>query len=100
MATAQLATEATKRLIDWFEAAKAKAGDRLPSERTLARTLGVSLYALNRAMALCIAEGRVERKGYKIFFSGVVRQPERPACHLVVSRRSEYLSAYRRIARD
>lgn len=100
MATAQLATEATKRLTDWLKAAKAKAGDRLPSERTLARTLDVSLYALNRAMALCIAEGRVERKGYKIFLSDVIRQSERPACHLVVSRRSEYLTLYRRIARD
>ncbi|CAM3085863.1 substrate-binding domain-containing protein [Rariglobus hedericola] len=100
MATAQLATEATKRLTDWIVAAHVKAGDRLPSERSLARTLDVSLYALNRAMALCIAEGRVERQGYKNFLAGAVRVPVRPACHLVVSRRSEYLAAYRRIARD
>jgi len=100
MATAQLATEALKRLTDWLEAAKVKAGDRLPSERSLARSLGVSLYALNRAMALCIAEGRVERQGYKNFLAGAVRAPARQVCHLVVSRRSEYLTAYRRIARD
>ncbi len=100
MATAQLATAATKRLTDWFVSARVKAGDRLPSERSLARTLGVSLYALNRAMTLCIAEGRVERQGYKNFLAGAARPAERPACHLVVSRRSEYLSAYRKIARD
>ena len=100
MATAQLATEATKHLTEWLEAANVKAGDRLPSERNLARTLGVSLYSLNRAMTLCIAEGRVERRGYKNFLSGAVRAPTRTAFHLVVSRRSEYLSAYRRIARE
>ncbi|MEZ0216610.1 MAG: substrate-binding domain-containing protein [Rariglobus sp.] len=100
MATAQLATEATKRLTAWFVSARVKAGDRLPSERSLARTLDVSLYALNRAMTLCIAEGRVERQGYKNFLAGAVRPPDRPTCHLVVSRRSEYLSVYRKIARD
>jgi DNA-binding LacI/PurR family transcriptional regulator len=100
MATAPLATEASKRLIDWLKAANVKAGDRLPSERNLARTLGVSLYSLNRAMTLCIAEGRVERQGYKNFLAGAARAPARPGCDLVVSRRSEYLAAYRRIARD
>jgi len=100
MPTSTLAIEATKRLTDWLEATKMKAGDRLPSERSLARTLDVSLYALNRGMALCIAEGRVERQGYKNFLAGAVRAPVRPACHLVVARRSEYLAAYRRIARD
>lgn len=120
MATAQLANEATKRLNDWLETANVKAGDRLPSERNLAKTLNVSLYALNRAMALLMAAGRVERRGYKNFLTdagaeavagdassrsgsespGARKAEKSPACHVVVSRRSYYLSAYRRIAKD
>ncbi len=100
MATGKLVNEAEKRLRVWLAERKPKPGDRLPVERALAEELGVGHYALNRAMARLIAEGRVERQGYKLLAAAGPRTPDRQVCHLVIARRSEHLPSYRRIARE
>lgn len=55
---------------------------RLPSERQLARTWGISQAAVNRAAQRLIASGALQRKGYRLM-PGEVRDA-RPAASVVV----------------
>lgn len=101
MPIGKLVTQADALLRDWLDQNAPKPGTRLPSERSLAASLGLQHYAVNRAMSRLIAEGRVERDGYKLS----VAHPSRPAdtrftCHLVVARRSIHLPGYKRVAKD
>lgn len=89
-------------LREWLDAKPVALGGRLPSERAMARELDLQHYAVNRAVARMIADGLVERKGYKLFFRGN-KQPinsERSSCDLVIAQDSERLDVFERIARD
>ncbi|MBC8039817.1 MAG: substrate-binding domain-containing protein [Opitutaceae bacterium] len=44
-------------------------GDRLPSERKLAKALGVSQAAINRAVLYFLGTGRLRREGYKLYLA-------------------------------
>ncbi|MEY3896707.1 MAG: hypothetical protein RLZZ214_2227 [Verrucomicrobiota bacterium] len=69
----------------------------------MARELGLQHYAVNRAVARLIAEGLVERKGYKLFFRRDQKErtnPGRSSCDLVISEDSGRLDFYEKIARD
>lgn len=96
----RLVNEADTRLRSWLESISSKPGTRLPSERALARQLGLQHYALNRAMARLITEGKVERDGYKLFVSGGAQPLPVLSCHLVVAQRSIHLPGYRRVAKE
>lgn len=97
----QLVNEADTRLRDWLDRNAPKPGTRLPSERALAAQLDLQHYAINRAMSRLIAEGRVERDGYKLFVSSPSRgSTANLACHLVIAKRSIHLSGYKRVAKE
>lgn len=100
MATGKLVSDATKQLNDWLVEGKFKEGDRLPSERAIAKELGIKYYALNRAMGRLIAEGRVERAGYRLSLAAPARASRRWVFHLIVSRRTQHLASYRRAAEN
>ena len=98
MATGKLVSDASRRLNDWLEAGKFKEGDRLPSERAIAKELGVKYYSLNRAMGRLIAEGRVQREGYRLSLATAPRASQRLIVHLIVARRTHHLASYRKAA--
>ncbi|HEY8966402.1 MAG TPA: substrate-binding domain-containing protein [Candidatus Methylacidiphilales bacterium] len=108
MAAGSLVHDAEILLREWLRTSKFRGGERLPSERALAREFGVQHYALNRAMGRLVAEGRVVREGYKLFASSPApaQSPLRAGagapfvCHLVLARRSMRLRGYRRVARE
>ena len=88
-------------LREWLTSSELKSGERLPSERSLAKKLGFHHYALNRAMSRLIAAGFVRRDGYKLYLEE--EQPlagESCSCDLVVARRSVNLPGYRKVARE
>lgn len=92
--------EAEVRLREWLENTSPVRGTRLPSERALAVQFGLRHYAMNRAMGRLIAEGLVERDGYKLFAAGAAPVRSSFTCHLVVAQRSIYLPGYRKIAKE
>ncbi|HEY9249027.1 MAG TPA: GntR family transcriptional regulator [Rariglobus sp.] len=98
MSTGKLVTDAARQLNNWLAAGKFKEGDRLPSERAIAKELGVKYYGLNRAMGRLIAEGRVQRQGYRLSLAAGPRAAQRWVFHLIVSRRTHHLASYRRAA--
>ncbi|MET0263083.1 MAG: substrate-binding domain-containing protein, partial [Rariglobus sp.] len=100
MSFGRLVNDADTRLREWLDTSAHKPGTRLPSERALATQLGIQHYALNRAMARLIAEGRVEREGYKLFVAGEPPVETAFTCHLVVAQRSVYLPSYKRVAKE
>ncbi|MFA6288907.1 MAG: GntR family transcriptional regulator [Opitutaceae bacterium] len=100
MAIGKLVDDATRQLNDWLSAAKFKEGDALPSERAISRELGIKYYALNRAMSRLIAEGRVERQGYRLSLVVKARPAKRAVFHLVVSYWTHHLASYRRAAEN
>lgn len=100
MSFGRLVNEADIRLREWLDASSHKPGTRLPSERALAVQLGFQHYAINRAMARLISEGRVEREGYKLFVSGNARADSVFTCNLVVAQRSVHLPGYKRVAKE
>lgn len=102
MAFGQLVRGADARLREWLETTKVESGSRLPSERALARELEMQHYAVNRAMARLIADGVVERRGYKLFYSPMQKNRPRDgiACDLVISHRSIFLAGYQKVARE
>ncbi len=100
MSTGRLVNAADARLREWLKSQSLKAGMRLPSERSLAAQLQLQHYALNRAMARLIAEGSVERDGYKLFLADRHAVTEPLLCHLVVARRSIHLPGYKRVAKE
>lgn len=98
MATGKQVSDATRQLNDWLEAGKFKEGDRLPSERAIAKELGVKYYGLNRAMSRLIAEGRVQREGYRLSLAAAPRTSQHMVFHLIVARRTHHLASYRKAA--
>jgi len=100
MPSGHCVNEAEAHLREWLETTAPKRGMRLPSERALAVQLGLRHYALNRAMGRLIAEGLVERNGYKLIAGGAAPTRSSFTCHLVVALRSIYIPSYRRIAKE
>ncbi|MDF3058978.1 MAG: hypothetical protein K0R17_3193 [Rariglobus sp.] len=98
MKTVSLVNEAEKRLRDWIKNQKMKPGQRLPAGRGFARDLGVGYYALNRALGLLVAEGVIERDGYKHSLSSV-GSIEPLLVHLAIPRRANQIAGYRKVAR-
>src|SRR4051812_24403452 len=98
MATGKLVSDAIRQLNDWLAAGKFKEGDRLPSERNIAKEIGIKYYGLNRAMSRLIAEGRVQREGYRLSMAVAPRASQRLVFHLIVARRTHHLASYRRAA--
>ena len=93
-------SQAEALLRAWIKTSQLSEGSRMPSERELAKTLGVQHYALNRAMAHLLAEGAVVREGYKLF-CGPQKAIEGPfSCHLVIYRGSSLLRSYRKLAKE
>ncbi len=88
-------------LRDWLESSAFEPGARLPSERQLMVHLGTTHNAVNRAMGRLIAEGVVQREGYRLFYRGVEsRQAVDFTCDLVLARRSLLLRSYRKVAKE
>ncbi|SDT88503.1 DNA-binding transcriptional regulator, LacI/PurR family [Verrucomicrobium sp. GAS474] len=100
MAAGTLVNGAEALLRAWLKEHGIGEGDRLPSERDFAKTLGIQHYALNRAMARLIAEGLVVREGYKLFGAARKAPAAAFACHLILAHRSHYLPNYRKIAKE
>ena len=100
MAYGTLVADAVLTLRRWLETSKFAAETRLPSERVLARQLGLGHYALNRAMSRLIAEGLVERDGYKLSYTPNKGTGRRFSCDLVVPRTSVFLKSYCRVAKE
>lgn len=100
MSSGHRVNEAEVRLREWLESTAPARGMRLPSERALALQLGLRHYALNRAMGRLIAEGLVERTGYKLFAAGAPHVATSFTCHLVVALRSIHISSYRKVAKE
>src|SRR5687768_13350477 len=100
MSFGRLVNEADTRLREWLDTSAHKPGTRLPSERSLAAQLGIQHYALNRAMARLMSEGRVEREGYKLFVANDTRTDAGFTCNLVVAQRSVHLPSYKRVAKE
>jgi hypothetical protein len=93
--------EAEDAVRAWLESSEIPVGGRLPSERTLARDLGVPHSVLNRVVGRLIGEGRLERRGYCL-----LRGPDDPGaavqapCDLVLLQRSRRLANLRKVALD
>lgn len=87
-------------LRQWIVSTRLKPGARMPSERSLARDLGIRHYALNRAMAALVAEREVERRGQKLYYSPQNTRTESFTCDVVAPARSVYIQGYRRVARE
>lgn len=93
--------EADELVRPWLESSGIPVGGRLPSERELAGVLGIHHSLLNRVMARLLAEGRVERRGYKLFRAagGEGGAPQSP-CDLVILQRSKRLASLRKVAQE
>ncbi|MET0261447.1 MAG: substrate-binding domain-containing protein [Rariglobus sp.] len=101
MANGVVITDTITALRDWLETSAFAPGARLPSERQLIGVLGLKHNAINRAMGRLIAEGIVQREGYRLFFRGAAApQPATFTCDLVLARRSLLVRSYRKVARD
>lgn len=100
MTRASLVEDADRLLRVWIKSSNLRSGDRLPSERFLAKELSLRHYAVNRAMSALAVEGVVERQGHKLFVAAPRPQGGTMFCDIVVSRRSIYVSAYRKSGRD
>lgn len=85
----------------WLDSSNLSPGNRLPSERVLARELGMKHNAINRAMSRLLGEGVVRRDGYKLFYAGLEKPEEsRFACDLVIARRSFFTKGYTKLAKE
>jgi DNA-binding LacI/PurR family transcriptional regulator len=101
MPTRSHSSEAVAALRQWLKTSGNLPGSRLPSERTLAKELGFTHYAMNRAMARLVEEGLVIREGYKLQLASSPAQGNpRFTCELVLARRSIFLPVYKRLARE
>lgn len=94
-------SDSVQTLRRWLDSANLSPGNRLPSERVLARELGLKHNAINRAMSRLLGEGVVRRDGYKLFYAGAEKPLEsRFACDLVIARRSFFTKSYMKLARE
>lgn len=100
MSFGRLVNEADVRLRKWLDSAGFAPGTRIPSERSLAASLGIPYYSLNRAMARLITEGRIERDGYKLFIASPHEENVVLTCHLLLNHASTQLPSYKRVAKD
>lgn len=94
-------SDSVQTLRRWLDSANLSPGNRLPSERVLARELGMKHNAINRAMSRLLGEGVVRRDGYKLFYAGLEKpQESRFACDLVIARRSFFTKSYVKLAKE
>ncbi|WP_075078413.1 substrate-binding domain-containing protein [Terrimicrobium sacchariphilum] len=94
-------SDSVQTLRRWLESSNLSPGNRLPSERVLARELGLKHNAINRAMSRLLGEGVVRRDGYKLFYAGSEKPLEsRFACDLVIARRSFFTKGYMKLAKE
>ena len=101
MSNGVVISDAITALRDWLEASAFEPGSRLPSERQLMSQLGTTHNAVNRAMGRLIAEGVVQREGYRLFYRGAEsRKPVEFTCDLVLARRSLLVRSYRKVAKE
>lgn len=63
------AQESVAAMRKWLADANLARGARIPSERQIARELQTTQYAINRAAARLVAEGIIQREGYKLFYT-------------------------------
>lgn len=101
MSNRGLVPKADQLIREWMTTSNLKPGNRLPSERSLAKELGIPYYSVNRAMAALVSQGLVERQKYKLYLTEV--SPPRTegfSCDVVVARRSVYIRTFRKVARD
>jgi GntR family transcriptional repressor for pyruvate dehydrogenase complex len=69
-------TQVLDRLEAWVESAELAPGDRLPSEREIARTLGVSRGSVRQAIKVLTSASRVEqRHGSGTYLTSRMRDP-------------------------
>lgn len=95
------AREADEAVRRWLESSGIPTGGRLPSERQLARQLDIPHSVMNRAMNRALAEGRVERRGYRIFRSAdLPAAPLSFPVDLVILQRSKRLASLRKVAHE
>ncbi|CAM3123566.1 substrate-binding domain-containing protein [Rariglobus hedericola] len=101
MPPGNVVSDAILVLREWLDGSKFKPGARLPSERLLGRQLGLKHNAVNRAMGRLIAEGLVQREGYKLYYAGqATRVFTAFTCDLILGRRSIHLKSYRKLAKE
>lgn len=101
MPSGTVVTNAIFVLREWLAASNSKPGARLPSERLLIKQLGIKHNRINRAMSRLIAEGVVQREGYKLYYKGEKKLNSVAfTCDLVLARRSVHLKNYRKLARE
>ncbi|MDF3058985.1 MAG: hypothetical protein K0R17_3200 [Rariglobus sp.] len=94
-------SDAIRALREWLRSSDFKPGARLPSERQLVQQLGMKHNAINRAMSRLIAEGVVQREGYRLSYAGERRAAVTTlTCDLVLARRSLLLRSYRKVAKE
>lgn len=101
MSNRGLVPKADNLIREWIATSNLRPGTRLPSERALAKDLGIPYYSVNRAMAALVSQGLVERQKYKLFLAEA--SPSRTdglSCDVVVARRSVYIRTFRKVARD
>lgn len=101
MAYGVIVSDALLTLRRWLEASSFKQGERIPSERMLAQQLGLKHNAINRAMSRLLAEGLVQREGYKLSYGGGEKSSARPfTCDLILARRSFFTRSYTKLAKE
>lgn len=96
----QKSRAAEEAVRQWLESSAIPVGGRLPSERELARTLGIHHSVMNRTIARLLAEGRLERRGYKLYRSADLREAPQTPCDLVILQRSKRLPSLRKVAQE
>jgi DNA-binding LacI/PurR family transcriptional regulator len=93
--------EAEEAVRSWLESSGIPVGGRLPSERQLAKELGINHSVMNRVMARLLAEGQVERRGYRSFRAAQEEMASpSPPCDLVIYQRSKRLPGLRKVAQE
>ena len=100
MAFGSLVQKADSLIREWMKTNNLRVGTRIPSERALARQLGLPHYSINRAMANLIFEGMIIREGYKLFCGSSKMTDGLISCHLVINYNSMSLRSFRKVARE
>jgi DNA-binding LacI/PurR family transcriptional regulator len=85
---------------DWIKTSGIREGNRLPSERALARQMDLPHYSINRAMAHLISEGLIIREGYKLYCGSKRAAESSFTCHLMINYGSTNLKSFRKVARE
>ncbi len=92
--------KAREALAEYLNRNPLKPGERLPSERTLARETATSQAAMNRACNELIAEGKLRRSGRRLFLGQKSLDPGAQPRILLVTPFDTILVAARRAIKD